>query len=77
VNCAACGFANAANARFCAGCGKPLDDPAAVPEAGERRQLTVLMCDLVGSTALSRALDPEDLLALLSEYSGLGGGRAP
>ena len=31
-----------------------------VPEA-ERRQLTVMFCDLVGSTALSERLDPEDL----------------
>ncbi len=33
---------------------------AAVPEA-ERRQLTVMFCDLVGSTALSTGMDPEDL----------------
>ncbi len=34
--------------------------PAAAPEspAGERRQLTVMFCDLVGSTALSEKLDP-------------------
>jgi class 3 adenylate cyclase/tetratricopeptide (TPR) repeat protein len=68
VNCASCGFANAAAARFCAGCGKPLEDAAAVPEVGERRQLTVLMCDLVGSTALSQALDSEDLRAMLTAY---------
>jgi len=68
VNCASCGFANAAAARFCAGCGKPLEDAAAVPDVGERRQLTVLMCDLVGSTALSQALDSEDLRAMLTDY---------
>ena len=34
----------------------------------ERRQLTVLFCDLVGSTALSARLDPEDLRALLGAY---------
>src|SRR5262249_35115379 len=34
--------------------GKPEDD-------AERRQLTVLFCDLVGSTALAARLDPEDL----------------
>jgi class 3 adenylate cyclase len=32
---------------------------------GERRQLTVLFCDMVGSTALSRLLDPEDLKELI------------
>jgi hypothetical protein len=37
-----------------------------VPEASaERRQLTVLFCDLVGSTALSARLDPEDLRAII------------
>ena len=30
-------------------------------QAGERRQLTVMFCDLVGSTALSEKLDPEEL----------------
>jgi len=34
----------------------------------ERRQLTVMFCDLVGSTALSTKLDPEDLRALVGAY---------
>src|SRR5215472_12574263 len=38
--------------------------PAPVADA-ERRQLTVLFCDLVGSTALSARLDPEDLRAVI------------
>ena len=43
--------------------------PAAssAPEA-ERRQLTVLFCDLVGSTALSAQLDPEDLREVMRAY---------
>ena len=36
--------------------------------APERRQLTVMFCDLVGSTALSRQLDPEDLQELIRNY---------
>jgi class 3 adenylate cyclase len=36
----------------------------------ERRQLTVMFCDIVGSTALSRRLDPEDLREVLSAYHG-------
>jgi class 3 adenylate cyclase/tetratricopeptide (TPR) repeat protein len=36
--------------------------------AGERRQLTVMFCDLVGSTALSEKLDPEELRDLLHAY---------
>jgi class 3 adenylate cyclase len=36
--------------------------------SGERRQLTVMFCDLVGSTALSEKLDPEELGKLLHAY---------
>jgi class 3 adenylate cyclase len=43
-------------------------EPAsAVPDA-ERRQLTVMFCDLVGSTALSARLDPEDLREVIAAY---------
>ena len=38
------------------------------PVEPERRQLTVMFCDLVGSTALSQRLDPEDLRDLLSRF---------
>jgi len=43
---------------------------AAAPpaEGAERRQLTVMFCDLVGSTALSARLDPEDLREVLGAY---------
>ena len=61
--CPACDFANEPAARFCGGCGRPIGERA-VPEperappspredSGERRQLTVMFCDLVGSTQLS------------------------
>jgi class 3 adenylate cyclase len=39
-----------------------------VAPAAERRQLSVMFCDLVGSTALSSQLDPEDLRELLRAY---------
>lgn len=42
-------------------------DPAAV-SVPERRYLTVMFCDLVGSTALSRQLDPEDLRPIIRAY---------
>src|ERR1700732_1474289 len=43
--------------------------PEAMPlDAAERRQLTVMFCDLVGSTALSAQLDPEDLRVIIGEY---------
>ena len=38
------------------------------PIDAERRQLTVMFCDLVGSTALSTRLDPEDLREVIAEY---------
>ena len=47
--------------------GVPLSASRGVPEA-ERRQLTVLFCDLVGSTALSRQLDPEDRREVIRAY---------
>jgi class 3 adenylate cyclase/tetratricopeptide (TPR) repeat protein len=37
-------------------------------EPGERRQLTVMFCDLVGSTPLSARLDPEDMHAVIDAY---------
>jgi len=54
--------------------GSPPAPPAAptlVPpasDAAERRQLTVMFCDLVGSTALSARLDPEDMHQIIRAY---------
>src|SRR5262249_9702700 len=45
----------------------PLQPGRSTPEA-ERRQLTVLFCDLAGSTQLSGQLDPEDLRAVVRAY---------
>jgi len=41
---------------------------SALQDAAERRQLTVMFCDLVGSTALSARLDPEDLRGIIGAY---------
>ena len=75
--CSACGFENEPTARFCGGCGKSLGEvvspaPTIVPappriDSAERRQLTVMFCDLVGSTALSSQLDPEDLREVIAD----------
>src|SRR3984893_759105 len=46
--------------------GSPPDVPAQAE--AERRQLTVMFCDLVGSTALSAQLDPEDLREVIGAY---------
>src|SRR5262249_17334428 len=45
----------------------PPSTPPAIPDA-ERRQLTVLFCDLVDSSALARQLDPEDLREVVRAY---------
>ena len=53
----------------------PLTSPATeapLPEA-ERRQITVMFCDLVGSTALSEKLDPEDLREVMAAYQKAAG----
>jgi class 3 adenylate cyclase/tetratricopeptide (TPR) repeat protein len=80
--CTACGFQNRAGEAFCGGCGVALGatksrvgagSGAAAPSAsgiepGERRQLTVMFCDLADSTALSNRLDPEELSDVLRSY---------
>src|SRR6476659_6280614 len=42
--------------------------PVSAKDAGERRQLTVMFCDLVGSTSISARLDPEDLSSVLGAF---------
>ena len=65
--CTRCGTANAGRARFCTQCGNPFAaEPVAI--TSERRQLTVMFCDLVGSSALSARLDPEELREVLRAY---------
>jgi class 3 adenylate cyclase len=46
----------------------PVVNEARPQDAAERRQLTVMFCDLVGSTALSARLDPEDLREVIGAY---------
>ena len=80
--CANCGFLNPAF-KFCGECGTPLDaisrprelpptDTTAIeqalPHGAESRQLTVLFCDIVDSTAFTEKLDPEELRNLLEIY---------
>jgi hypothetical protein len=48
-----------------------LSAPSTQPPAAERRQLTVMFCDLVGSTALSAQLDPEELREVVRGYQEL------
>ncbi len=79
--CGACGHANRPGARFCDACGAEVrgagvgervslsNTPYPTPDTqGERRQLTVLFCDLVGSTPLSQQRDAEEWRDLLAQY---------
>jgi class 3 adenylate cyclase len=64
--CPACGHENSDRAKFCEECATPL---AVAPAAREQRKtVTVLFCDVTGSTALGESTDPEALRALLARY---------
>jgi len=65
VICATCGTANAPGGKFCSECGAPL---TAAPAREQRKTVTVLFCDVVGSTSLGERTDPEALRALLARY---------
>ena len=64
--CPACERENVDDARFCSGCGARLEE--APPAREERKVVSVLFCDLVGSTARAEQMDPEDVRALLAGY---------
>src|SRR5213595_2061910 len=49
---------------------EPTSPDAAESTDAERRQVTVMFCDLVGSTALSTRIDPEDLQEVIGGYQG-------
>src|ERR1700694_6078366 len=77
--CLKCGAENPLTSNFCGKCGAvlaaPVKDPvAATPPiqshevAGERRHLTVLFCDLVGSTGIAARLDPEQWRETVAGY---------
>src|SRR6201986_3730968 len=83
MNCANCRLENPDGMRFCGGCGTPLLGPAAVAASGpgtastapggghgeaHRRHMTVIFCDIVGSTPLAETLDPEDFREILTGY---------
>ena len=74
-HCPKCGADTTAGKRFCGECGTPLEATAPANTqprdgalTGERRHLTVLFCDLVGSTEIAAQLDPEEWRDLLASY---------
>ena len=64
--CPDCGAENPVDSRFCNACGVPL--AVAEPERESRKVVTVLFCDLVGSTSLGESTDPEALRARMRRY---------
>ena len=64
VTCPACGQENPDSSRFCGQCGTALV-PTVAPPREERKIVTILFTDLVGSTARAEGLDPEDVRAAL------------
>ena len=65
--CARCGERNPEAARFCAACGSALPPPPVVP-LETRKTVTVLFCDVTGSTSLGERQDPEQVRRVLSRY---------
>src|SRR3954462_9197094 len=70
VSCTACGSDLRATARFCDSCGYPV---AAERSAGERKQVTVLFADVVGSMKLAETLDAERLQEIMHELLNRAG----
>src|SRR5215510_220752 len=71
--CLHCGAVSHAGAKFCSQCGRGISEPAgAEPSATlgvERRQVTVLFCDLVGSTPLAKRIDADDYKDVIQAFS--------
>jgi class 3 adenylate cyclase len=65
MTCSRCGAEVPAGARFCPACAAPVEEER---PRGERKLATVLFADLVGSTALGDAQDPERTRALLERF---------
>jgi class 3 adenylate cyclase len=54
-----------ASARFCLSCGAPLE---AIAEVEIRKTVSLLFCDVTGSTAMGEELDPEALRSVMPRY---------
>lgn len=69
VACPECQALTSPRNHFCEQCATPLPQaPSLLGQEAERRQLSIMFCDLVGSTALSEHLDPEELREVVQAY---------
>src|SRR5256885_5440172 len=66
LTCANCGRESPDDFAFCPACAAPLVPPAAQHET--RRTVTVVFCDVTGSTAMGERLDPESLRRVMSRH---------
>jgi class 3 adenylate cyclase/tetratricopeptide (TPR) repeat protein len=64
--CSSCGAANPADAKFCSNCGSAL--AATAPGDEVRKTVTILFCDVTGSTQLGEQLDPESLRKVMARF---------
>ena len=68
VTCPSCARENPEDSKFCSECGAKLE---VAPIREERKVITALFCDLVGSTALGERLDAEDISRLSTHYQAI------
>jgi class 3 adenylate cyclase/predicted ATPase len=76
MNCPHCAAATPPGNKFCGQCGgalavaapRPTRAARAADASVERRQMTMVFCDIVESTLLSTRLDPEDLREIINQY---------
>jgi len=66
ITCSNCGEENPPKFRLCGFCGTPL--AAAAPAHEVRKVVSILFCDLKGSTSLGETLDPESLREVMNRY---------
>ncbi len=66
LRCEACGHENRDGAKFCEDCAAPLTTRSTPHEV--RKTVTVVFCDVVGSTAMGEALDPESVRRVMERY---------
>ena len=74
TTCPQCGRESPDEFGFCPSCGGAL--AVAAPAREVRKVVTVLFCDLTGSTAIGERTDPEALRALMNRYYDAARGRA-